>query len=160
MPRKCTLCAHSNRNEIDRALINNESYRNIAVRFNVSTAALLRHKQSHLAASLTKAKNAKEVTKADSLLGELERLRAEARRIAAKAEDAEDYRTALAGIRELTRIIELLAKMQGELKDQTVNILVNPQWITLRAEILRTLEPYPEARIKLAEALSYEERVS
>jgi hypothetical protein len=50
---------------------------------------------------------------------------------------------------------ELLARLAGEIKSgSTVNILVNPQWIELRSIILNELEAWPEARIKLAEALS------
>jgi hypothetical protein len=70
------------------------------------------------------------------------------------AEEDGDYRTALIGIRELVRIIELMAKLRGEITEQqTVNILVNPQWVCLRSTILKALEPYPEARVRLAEVL-------
>ena len=47
----------------------------------------------------------------------------DAKRIAGAAEGANDLRTALAGVRELTRIVELLAKLRGELREgTTVNV--------------------------------------
>jgi hypothetical protein len=50
--------------------------------------------------------------------------------------------------------VELLAKLRGEIKERSVNILIHPQWIFLRATILEALEPYPEVRVKLGEVLN------
>ena len=51
--------------------------------------------------------------------------------------------------------IELQAKLIGELDDRPqVNLLVAPQWLELRVQILAALQPYPEARLAVAEALS------
>jgi len=81
-------------------------------------------------------------------------LRDRALSILTKAEQAGDLKTALQGIREARGCLELLARLQGELQEgTTINILVNPQWIELRTLILKTLEPYPEARLRLAQAL-------
>jgi hypothetical protein len=55
----------------------------------------------------------------------------EARRLQAKAEADGDTRTAIAALRELTRLIELRARVAGELKDRQVNVLnVNLDEIT------------------------------
>lgn len=98
---------------------------------------------------------AAEVAESDTLVREIRALKQDADRIRESAERAGDLRTALAGVRELARLIELQAEMLGELNRQTVvNILVNPQWITLRGAVLRALDPYPDARLAVAEALS------
>jgi len=153
MPRKCSICKSEDVNEINKALVSSASFREISRRFGIDKSALSRHKQNHLPALLDKAEEAKEVTRANNLIDEIERLRVEAKRISRKAEEKGDYRTALAGIRELTRIVELLAKMQGELKDQSVNIVLNPQWIELRTTILSALDDFPEAKMRLVEVL-------
>jgi transposase-like protein len=154
MPRKCTVCEHEKVEEINKALLEGVSLRDLAGRYSVSKTALHRHKESHLPAELTKAREAQEVTKADSLLDQVIELRDKALSILAKAERAGELRTALQGVREAKGCLELLARLQGELQERTtVNVLVNPQWITLRTVILRTLEPYPEARLKLVQAL-------
>lgn len=154
MPRKCSICEHPQAEEINTALLNGVSLRNIAERYSVSKTALHRHKESHLPADLVKAKEAQEVAKADSLLDQVAELRDKALAILAKAEQAGDLRTALQGIKEARGCLELLAKLQGELQERTtVNVLINPQWLSLRTVILQTLEPYPEARLRLAEAL-------
>ena len=82
-------------------------------------------------------------------------MKAEAWSIKNKAEQAADYKTALMGIRELTRIIELLAKLQGELQEgQTINVLIaSPVWIKTRTAILKALEGHPEARQAVVKAL-------
>ncbi len=48
MPRVCSICAHTETEAIDRALVDGGSFRSIASRFGVSTMALQRHKNSHL----------------------------------------------------------------------------------------------------------------
>ncbi len=154
MPRKCTVCEHPQAEEINTALLNGVSLRNIAERYSVSKTALHRHKESHLPADLVKAREAREIAKADSLLDQVIELRDKALSILAKAEQAGDLRTALQGVREAKGCLELLAKLQGELAQEgTVNITISPQWLSLRTVILQALEPYPEARLKLAAAL-------
>ena len=60
----------------------------------------------------------------------------------------------MAGIRELVRIVELMAKVSGELQEaQTVNVLVMPEWSAIRAAMMQALAPYPAARVSVARAL-------
>jgi hypothetical protein len=154
MPRPCTICHHPQREAIDQALVAGEAFRNIAQRFAASSDAVYRHKQDHLPQHLCQAKAAQEVRQADALLAKVQALEADARRIQATAEADGDLRTALQGIRKLVRIIELQARLLGELQEgQTVNILVLPQWQDLRSVILRALVPYPEARQAVTTAL-------
>lgn len=155
MPRKCTICAHPDREDIDQALVAGDlSYRAIADRFGIARSSLIRHKTNHLPATLAQAQEAQEVARAGDLLSQLGQLRAEAQRIKNKAEAAGDFRTALTGIRELVRIVELMAKVSGELQEaQTVNVLIMPQWVTIRAALVGALGPYPEARAAVGQAL-------
>lgn len=51
--------------------------------------------------------------------------------------------------------------MQGQISDApTVNIVVNQQWLEVRALIVETLRPYPEARVVVATALQELEAAS
>jgi lambda repressor-like predicted transcriptional regulator len=154
MPRKCTVCEHEKVEEINRLLLKGVSLRNIAKQYSVSAASLHRHKESHLPAKLVKAQEAREIAKADTLLDQVAGLRDKALSILDKAEQAGDLRTALQGVREAKGCLELLARLQGELQEQaTVNILINPQWLSLRTVILEALDRYPEARQAVARAL-------
>ena len=50
--------------------------------------------------------------------------------------------------------IELLARIQGELKDPSVlNLTVTAEWVEIRGVILHALETHPAARLAVAAAL-------
>ena len=154
MPRKCTVCTHGARAEIERALVAGETFRNIAERFGTSVAALHRHKADHLPVKLAKAQEAQEVAQADDLLSQVRDLQIRALAILDKAEEAGELRTALSAIREARGNLELLAKLLGELDDRPqVNVLVSPEWLELRAVIVGALEPHREARGAVLRAL-------
>lgn len=160
MPRVCTICNHDRRSAIDRALIQGEPFRHIAEQFGLSSTALQRHKADHIPPKLAQAQEAKQVSDADQLLREVKALRGKSVQLLQAAESAGDYRTALMGIREARSCLELLAKLQGQLDDRpVVNVVLSPQWVTLRTVILRALIPYPDARASLADALEEAERV-
>jgi hypothetical protein len=103
---------------------------------------------------LAKAREAKEVAQADNLLDQLKDLQRRTLAILQAAEQDNDHGMALKAIKEARGNLELLAKLLGELQErQVINILVAPEWVSLRAVILTALEPYPEAKHALAEAL-------
>ncbi len=155
MPRICTVCAHSQRSEIDRALVEGATYRTIADRFGLSETALKRHKSEHLPGHVAKAQEAAQVADADDLLQQLKALRNRAIRILQKAETAGDYRTALAGIREARGCIEVLMEVEGELDRRGVtNIVISPEWLEIRTAILVALQPYPDAAQAVAGRLA------
>jgi len=128
MPRTCTVCNHSEREPIERALLARQPYRNISVRFGLSASALVRHRADHLSAALMRAHDAQEVRRADSLLddvrnaeGRAERLYKAAEAILARALDVKDLRTALQAIRaaadvmaEGRQYLELRGDLTGE----------------------------------------------
>jgi len=61
MTRKCTVCNHKRRNEIEKRLVQGDAYRDIARQWKVTKDALLRHKENgHISAKLLKAMKAKE----------------------------------------------------------------------------------------------------
>ena len=155
MPRKCTICHHVEREEIDAALVRRDTFRNIAAQHGVSTSALVRHSDDHLPKALLKARDVAEVAAADNILGQMQDLRERALAILTKAEDSDDLRTALGAIRECCRCIELLGRLAGELQDgATVNIIISPEWKALQTAILGALEPYTDARLAVAGALA------
>lgn len=123
MPRVCGVCRHPTRDEIDAALLEGrESFRNLAKRIGTSPAAVFRHRAAHLPAKLVKAEEAREAASADTLAAKLVAIEGEARRLGQKAEEAGDTRTALMAVRELVRLIELAARISGELQGAKVQV--------------------------------------
>ena len=153
--RKCTICNHPQGDAIDAAVIAGESYRHIASQFpGITYRALGRHAKNHLVATLAAARDAERVACGDDLLDQVADLQRQAQVVKDKALEAEDLKTALVGIRELVRIVTLLAKLRGELNtNPVVNVLVSPGWTAARTALMRALEPYPEARAAVVAAL-------
>ena len=111
----------------------------------------MRHARKHLNRALRPAYSEAELSQAHDLRQKLEGLLAESERLKQKAEKRGDYRTALAAVRELCRLIELVAKLTGELNERPqTNVLVNLDADTARriAETYllrhRTTPPPPE----------------
>ena len=146
--RPCTVCQHPKRDEIDKRLATDLNFAGISRDFaGISEDALKRHREKHLPGALAKAENITEVVKADALLEDVKSLRKKALGILETAEEAGDLKTALLGIREARSCMELLAKVEGQLKDTPqVNFILSAEWIELRTLIITALDPYPEAK--------------
>jgi hypothetical protein len=155
MARTCTICTHVSLADINAALIAGQlPLRTIADHWSVSKTALLRHQAEHLPEHLAQAQDAREVAQADDLLAQVRSLQAKALGILATAEQQGDLRTALLAIREARGSLELLAKLLGELDERPqINVLVDPEWLSLRTVLLEVLRPYGEARAAVATAL-------
>jgi len=124
--QKCSICIHPMKNEIDEALLlSANALRTIADQFQVSKSSLLRHKSDHIPKAMAETKRAGEIIRADSLLNKLISLKNDAERITEKAESSDDLKTSLSGIREQSRIIEILAKMQGQIQQPQIELTVN-----------------------------------
>lgn len=154
MARRCSICAHERRGDIDALLLEGAPFRHIASRFGVSTGALQRHKAEHLPAELLKSREAEELASADNLLAQLRDLQQRTLRILEAAEGSkEDHLVALRAVGEARRNLELLARLTELLgPDTQVNLNVT---IDARVQqvILDALAPYPEARLAVADAL-------
>lgn len=120
MPRTCTTCTHPHRDEIDRRLLDGAPLRNIAKQFALSSASLFRHNK-HISKTLSNARQEAEILRADGLMEHLNHLTAEADRLKQKAEQKKDYRTALAGVREMSRLLELVMRLAVEVQERGVN---------------------------------------
>jgi hypothetical protein len=124
--KKCSICIHQQKHKIDMALLlSHMSLRDIGGQFHVSKSALGRHQAYHIPSDLVKSKKANEVVRADSLIDQLFNLKRNAQRVTLTAESDGDLKTALSGIREQSRIIEILAKMQGEIQQPVLDLTVN-----------------------------------
>ncbi|MEO5346809.1 MAG: hypothetical protein H7834_10595 [Magnetococcus sp. YQC-9] len=154
MARPCTVCIHKRRNEIDKFLLAGETFCALSRQYALSKDALRRHQTAHIPQAMAKSQEAAEAAHGDDLLSKLRNLEEQAARIARKAEENRNYAAALSGVRELVRIIELLAKLRGELNESTaINLFISTEWVSVQAVIVQALEPFPEARQSVVKAL-------
>jgi hypothetical protein len=124
MPRRCSVCIHPDRLQIDQAIVSGNSYRTVAQQFALSRDAVVRHRR-HLSVAVAKPLSSEQISPPETLLGQLEELKSEAQRLKQKAEGDGDYRTALAAVRELCRIVELVAKLCGQIDSRTETKILN-----------------------------------
>jgi hypothetical protein len=154
MTRVCTVCKHKQLEEINKQLLNGTPYRDIAKHFELSSTSLHRHKERHIPTELSKAKEAREVAQADGLLDQVRNLRQKALNLLHQAETSNDLRAAGIFLKELREQIKLWAELEGRLATQPqINILINPQWIGLRTQIITALEPFPQAKEAVLHAI-------
>ncbi len=155
MPRRCTICGHRSRANIDKALVERQPFRAIARQFTVSKDALIRHHDDHLPTSLIRAQKATEAAQADALLAQVVDLRDKALGVLEQAEASKDLRTAVSAIREARGCVELLGKLAGQLQaSPTINLILMPEWRELQTAILKALAPHRDARLAVTTALA------
>jgi hypothetical protein len=170
---RCSVCKHPARAEIDSSLVGEVENSVVAQRFGLGRESVRRHRESHIPQALAVAQKAHDVARADDLLGKVAEMEANARTALARAEGIaasskdnpktalEATRTALLALREMKGQLELLAKLRGELDESTkiaVVVTNSPEWVNLRTKIIQALEPFPEARQAVADALKEDAR--
>lgn len=150
MGRHCTVCVHERRDAIDALLVAADvSNREIARRYGLSYDAVRRHAQRHLSPALAAMRADAQVLEGAVLRDRIEGLIGRAERLLAAAEGEGRVQAALAAVRELRALLELLGKATGELNDRpqvTVNLMASEEWLAVRAALFAALSPYPEAR--------------
>src|SRR5579864_715807 len=99
MPRTCTICRHERCQEIDKALVAGDAFRNIANRFETSWQAIRRHR-NHLPDQVVRAHEAKEIARADDLLASITSLREPLQAALGSAEAARDVASLARELRE------------------------------------------------------------
>lgn len=159
MPGKCSICYHPEREEIEKALLSGASFRETGKRFNVSWQSVGRHQRDgHITSTLIQSKRATEIAQGDNLLSEISNLKKRGLKLLSQAEEVKDIRGACAALKECRGIFELLGKMSGELQagrtvNNTQNVFNAPVFLEFQNTIMKALEPYPDARIAVAQAL-------
>jgi vacuolar-type H+-ATPase subunit H len=177
MPRQCSVCAHSKREEIDAELLSGTPLRSIADRFGPSKSALIRHRQNCLSEivnsviTAAEKKNKKLVEEGTGrILGEQERaltsgvdaisrlegLMADAKYIQGKAERSDNYHAALLAIDKQAKLFEVVLKMMSEAREREKekDREWEREWEELKKIIFSVFNNHPEARDEFVEKLS------
>jgi len=154
VPRACTVCAHPDRDAIDRAIVAGQGAPEIAALYRVSSDAVLRHKGGHIRPLVLQAQRNADESRALDIIAQLKVINHTSLAVLKEAREARDGELALKAVDRIHKQIELQAKLLGELDERpVVNLLIAPEWLALRGRLLAALAPYPAARLALAEAL-------
>jgi hypothetical protein len=129
--RVCTICTDAHRDSMDSSMLSGERLTSIAKRFGVSQDALSRHKKHQRAAmALAAARTSpSQALYGSTLLGEVFRIRADAERLQRESEGRRDLRGALRAIHERLAVVELEARLSGQIESQR-NVTIKVQAIS------------------------------
>jgi hypothetical protein len=153
---RCKPCSHPCHDEYDKAYFNGEiSKSEYARKVGCSINSVRRHIEGHVPKNLSVATDAKAVTRADDLLGQICYYEAEARRYKDEAEAKGDIDLALKAVDRALRCIEIYAKVRGIIQDTQINInqvsiFSSSEWLVVGEILARILAPYPELRAEVA----------
>jgi hypothetical protein len=132
LARSCSICAHHRRDSMDKLLLRGEQLKAVARRYSVSEDALGRHKR-HMQLVIAKAAalvDQKDVAYGSALMAEIARIRADAERLQIESERRQDVRGALRAIHERLAVVELEAKLSGQINTSQKNVTINVQTIS------------------------------
>ncbi len=150
-----TVAKHPQRDEIEAALAAGMSDRKTAERFGLSKDAVRRHRLT-MGARLERMIAAGKAEGAQSAQARVELLYQRANGLLDKAEAADKAAVSVALLRELRGLVELLAKLTGELDERPtfqVALVASPEWEATRAAMLQALTPFPDAALAVADRL-------
>jgi hypothetical protein len=140
--------------------------RALSTRYKLHSDALYRHRAHHLPPQLRASLIAGpdldidldrlRETESQSLLANLVALRGRLFQILDVAEEGGDGNMLSRIANALHNNLEITGKLLGSLSSghtSVTNVLIQPQYVTMRVELVRALAPYPEARIAVAAVL-------
>jgi hypothetical protein len=164
--RLCKCCHHRELQGINLGLARGVSIRALERRYQVSRDSLYRHKASHLPPQLRASLIAGpdlaidldelRLTESQSLLVHLVALRG---RLFSSLDVAEECRDATMVSRVSAQIhnnLEITGKLLGDLSSghsSVTNILIAPQYVEMRVELVNALRPFPDAAKAVAAVL-------
>jgi hypothetical protein len=117
---------------MDKLLLRGDQLKSVARRYSVSDDALGRHKR-HMQLVIAKAAaqvEQKDLAYGSALLAEIARIRADAERLQIESERRQDVRGALRAIHERLAVVELEAKLSGQIDTSQKNVTINVQAIS------------------------------
>ena len=117
MPKPCSVCTHTKRQDIDRALLAGVSYRTVSAQFGPSPSALCRHVR-HLARYLDKWQHSEDMKYNRVLLDKLDLLEIRLGKIYNDAHERKALRIAVDCIKEHMKVISLMERFRDRSPEQ------------------------------------------
>ena len=111
MPKPCTVCTHTQREDIDRALMAGVAYRTLAAQYGLSPAALCRHTR-HLARYLEARHHHEDLKFNREVLDKLDLVEVRLNRVFHDAHDTHSLRVALDCLKEYVKLLALQGKFR------------------------------------------------
>ena len=165
MPRRCTVCTHPSRHEIDVAIARGDSYQMISNRYQISWQSIRRHANAHLpktvqsavraeiAQSVQNAIRTEVIEPGTSILSQVRELNRRALQLLDEAAAQRRYTGAAAFLKEARELLTLEARLLGELDRERVEVRNYLDVRALAVRIARELEDAPELAERVGRVL-------
>lgn len=111
MGQACSICNHPSRLDIDRAVVQGQSYNSVARRFGVDSNSIGHHSRTHLSRQLVQAYEKKELTEGMNLLGRIDKILLHAEQIFERNFNRRRDIVALKALAEQRCTIDMLARI-------------------------------------------------
>ncbi len=158
MGNRCKTCLHKKRMEIEEDLLNSVPYRSIGEKYGISHTSIRRHfENGHIAQDMVEASKLKRIAYSENLLDKLLYLQHETLKIFQEAKEealGKQLSVAVSALSKAHDMMKTQAMLAGQLKEQEINILVNPTWLSLKQEIFQALKPFPDAQAAVFAAVA------
>lgn len=158
---QCPVCAHAEVEQIDVALVSGRlTLRAVTAVYAPLTAEQLRaHRDQHLVPDLREVAESHEsdahLATAESVYVTLLQLGETMRKIA--LDESESGRVRVSASAEARQVAQVIAAAGGMVLDRVEHVISlndSPEWPVVSSAILRALDPYPDAREAVLEALT------
>ena len=144
----CIICHRPDREAFEHAIAQGKSLREVGRTFDIHHTAVFRHKRDHTPHEIAALNGAHKVQDRGTALARLEALYTTAEKLLTKAlKNDTSVNGQVQVVKEVRACLELIAKMTGELNERphTVNLMLAPEWLQVRAALFQALEQHPQA---------------
>jgi hypothetical protein len=151
---RCKACNFPGHEEQDKDLLTGKiSDTDYGAIVGCSSKSIARHR-NHIAKEIALSSQAQSSITADELFTSIHDEALLVRELRDQARKDGDIELALKAIDRALKCIEIYAKIKGLIQENPqITIINNPEWISLRTTIIRTLDNFPEARQAVVDAL-------
>lgn len=157
--KRCTICGHDQREDIEIAIVRGVSNRGVADTYGVGRMAVQRHREEHLSPALVRTMEAHTEGVERSVAEHARALLTDADAILRKAKETGDIKLAVTAMENVRRTLRLIGDATGELDHSqpatVINLQTDPEWIATRQLILETLRRHPAAFADVMYALEH-----
>ena len=154
MPKRCLVCTHPRREEVDRAIARGEPYAAISRTYSISRHSIERHAKLHLPVVVREAARTQVVEHGGTILDQVRRLNAKALQLLDEAAAKGRYTGAAAFLKEARELLTLEARLLGELDTRDrVEVHNYLDARTLAIRIAKELEDEPELAERVGRVL-------
>lgn len=156
LPR-CGVCRHPDHLVYERQIVTCEiTQKQAAVRMGVHRSSLSRHMRICVAKRITQLVKPEPTQVNDlNVINALTSSHQTTLEILHDSLNEGDRKTALMALQTEIKQLDLIAKVTGQLDETpSVNILLSPEYLTLKQVVVTALLDYPEARLEVSEALA------